>query len=266
MGGAESGRDRIEAYVASRDAAYVRARTYLVYRVDARLAGLVVWGEPTLRDLEELLDLYAREQRTARDRYASLVDFRRLKTLDHRVFGAWAEHARAHRELQAARMNREAVIRPVDGMLATVLMGYRHVVEPAHPFEVFTSTADALAWLGRDDAAAAVDAMEREADAAPLVARLVDVLARDLGASAADAARALGLSTRALQRGLEDAGTTYRAEVQRVRLDAAKRLLDGGAEIAAVAARVGFANAQSFTKWFTAGVGVTPGAFRARRG
>ncbi len=252
----------VEAYLSASEGAHLRGRTYLAYRVDARLDGLVVWGEPTAQDLSELVALFARERARGPKRCASLVDFRRLKVLDPQVFAAWAAYAREHRAVQAERMEREAVVRPVEGLVATVLAGYRAIVEPAHPLEVFTSTADALAWLERSDALGAVSSIEALADVSPLLVRLVEVLSGDLSLGADAAAKRVGLSTRALQRSLKDAGTTFRAEVQRARLALAKRLLADGAAIADVAARVGLGSPQSFTKLFTRVAGVSPGSWR----
>lgn len=233
-----------------------------MYRVDARLDGLVVWGEPTAEDLAELLGLFARQRAPGQRRCASLVDLRRLKVIDPGVFAAWAAYAQEHRREQAERMEREAVVRPGEGLVATVLAGYRAIVAPAHALEVFTSTEAALGWLERSDALEVVTSLEALADASPPLVRLVEVLSNDLSLGADAAAKRVGLSTRALQRSLKDAGTTFRAEVQRARVALAKRLLADGVGIADVAARVGLGSPQSFTKLFTRAAGVSPGSWR----
>lgn len=77
-------------------------------------------------------------------------------------------------------------------------------------------------------------------------------------------ARQLGISPRSLHRKLEDAGTSYRAQLDRVRLDMARQELAGGAvPIVELAEQLGFGSAQAFTRWFKERCGVAPGQYRA---
>jgi AraC-like DNA-binding protein len=73
------------------------------------------------------------------------------------------------------------------------------------------------------------------------------------------------MSTRALQRALTDAGTTFRAEVRGYQLARAKHLLRANAQsVSWIAAEVGFSSLQHFSAAFRRATGETPGSFRTR--
>jgi AraC-like DNA-binding protein len=76
------------------------------------------------------------------------------------------------------------------------------------------------------------------------------------------AARKLGCSRRSLQRELAQRGTSFRAELNRVRIERAKRELNTGASVTWLAYELGFGSAQSFIRGFKQCTGVTPGTWR----
>lgn len=79
-------------------------------------------------------------------------------------------------------------------------------------------------------------------------------------------ARALGCSPRTLQRRLHDAGVTYGELVDRVRTEAACRLLDDpNLHLYEIASALGFADPSSFSRFFRRMRGVAPRELRARR-
>jgi AraC-like DNA-binding protein len=83
---------------------------------------------------------------------------------------------------------------------------------------------------------------------------------------AAKVARALGISTRTLQRRLQEHGTSFRELVIDVKIDVAKQLLAREhLSIAEVSAAVGFARVASFSQAFSRVTGTSPSAFRANR-
>lgn len=82
-----------------------------------------------------------------------------------------------------------------------------------------------------------------------------------------DAARALGLSARTLQRRLRQEGTGYRALVDEVLCERAERLLiDTDTPVTEVGDALGFADASSFFRAFRRWTGLTPGSFRESAG
>jgi AraC-like DNA-binding protein len=81
---------------------------------------------------------------------------------------------------------------------------------------------------------------------------------------AAQVARALGVSTRTLQRRLKEHKTSFRELVIEVKIDVAKQLLARDhLTIEAVSAAVGFARVASFSQAFSRRTGTSPSAFRA---
>jgi AraC-like DNA-binding protein len=80
-----------------------------------------------------------------------------------------------------------------------------------------------------------------------------------------EVARALGLSTRTLQRRLGEAGTSFRDVVLAVKIDVAKELLERpNLSIAEVASAVGFSRVPAFSRAFSQRTGLTPSAYRAQ--
>ncbi|MEM6638713.1 MAG: GlxA family transcriptional regulator [Pseudomonadota bacterium] len=102
--------------------------------------------------------------------------------------------------------------------------------------------------------------------------RLVDVcrwaashLDRDL--SVASLARRASLSPRQLTRRFKDAyGTSPAAVIRRLRIDAARTLLEQGVAVQKVAATVGFASVDGFRRAFLDVLGVTPRVYGERFG
>ena len=79
-----------------------------------------------------------------------------------------------------------------------------------------------------------------------------------------DVARRVATSRRQLQRAFAEAGeTSFRAYVQRVRMDRAAQLLrDGDTPVSTVASAVGYRQAAQFAKAFRRHHGAAPSSFR----
>jgi len=134
-----------------------------------------------------------------------------------------------------------------------------------------------LRWLGTDPASATVP---RGAPGASLpampplesplpwpqpAADLARWMAHDLAAAhrVADAAAALGLSLRTLQRQLAAAGTSYRSLLGEVRVrQAAICLARPGTTLAEIGFLCGFADQAHFTREFTRRAGLPPARYR----
>ncbi|MFF3318156.1 GlxA family transcriptional regulator [Streptomyces sp. NPDC003035] len=101
----------------------------------------------------------------------------------------------------------------------------------------------------------------------PLVRPLLDAVVADPGAdhSATALARRAGVSARHLTRLFrEQTGATPAGYVERVRVEAARLLLEGGASVTGAAARSGLGSDESLRRAFARHVGVTPSAYVAR--
>jgi transcriptional regulator GlxA family with amidase domain len=79
----------------------------------------------------------------------------------------------------------------------------------------------------------------------------------------ADVARRVGRSARSIQRGLAHAGTSFRSETTRLRIERARELPElGELKVEAVARAVGIRSASSFVAAFRALTGTTPTVYR----
>ena len=76
-------------------------------------------------------------------------------------------------------------------------------------------------------------------------------------------AQVVGISTRTLQRRLQEAGASYGELVEEVRLDEARRLLQNtDLKVAVIASTLGYADSSSFTRFFVQRAGTSPRSFR----
>ncbi|MEU2239189.1 DJ-1/PfpI family protein [Streptomyces sp. NPDC018338] len=101
----------------------------------------------------------------------------------------------------------------------------------------------------------------------PVVRPLLDAVVADPAAdhSATALARRAGVSARHLARLFrEQIGATPAAYVERVRVEAARMLLEGGASVTGAAARSGLGSDESLRRAFARHFGVTPSAYLAR--
>ena len=131
---------------------------------------------------------------------------------------------------------------------------------PAHPERL------SLSWSGFRPPAAD-DAPNTKPDDS-LRGRLAGVIAEDPHRrwKVDDAARALGSSTRTLQRALAREGHAFRSVLRTTRCEVAARLLGDGHPVADVGYACGFADQAHFTREFSELVGPTPGAYRSQDG
>ena len=87
-------------------------------------------------------------------------------------------------------------------------------------------------------------------------------LSHSPGYSLVELARALGLSSRSLQRSLAAEGTTFAAVREDARLRCAKSMLAQGQKVAVVGAALGLESTSHFISWYKRKTGRTPGRNR----
>ena len=105
-----------------------------------------------------------------------------------------------------------------------------------------------------------------DASLAALVKAVTDLLMRDVARQwkTGELARAVGLSTRTLQRRLGEAGLSFSRLVRLVRIFEACRLLKpGDTPLTVIGFCAGFSDSAHFSRDFRASVGLTPSEFRA---
>lgn len=106
-----------------------------------------------------------------------------------------------------------------------------------------------------------------EADFRARVRAEIERLVQRGEASRETLAERLGVSGRHLARQLANAGLGYRELVDEVRMEIARdQLRNSQRTLAEIGDQLGFADGQSFIRWFRGAAGMTPGEFRQRSG
>jgi AraC-like DNA-binding protein len=237
----------------------------VVFCARSTLWGIVVWGSATAQAVRTILPVLERELDW--EPHSALLDARRLERVEPDAFAAAGEFVTTHGARLGDRLRRVALVRPA-GMAGAVVAGFFDVVPAPYEVGVFDELGPALELLGHPECAREIDELhQRVTGTTPVVTAVQAFLASNLvGPELPDAARALGLAERSLQRRLREAGTTFREQLAEARLRAAERmLLDTDAPLTAIAIDVGCASLQHFDQLFRRHRGEPPGAWRARR-
>ncbi len=259
--------DGVDAFFAAPEGTFVSGRSWVYACTGARLFAQIYRGIPEAADVEPLLALWQVELRAETPPHASYVDASLLTGMDPGWFELMRSELERNRAALAAKIERQALVRP-PGVAGALVAGFYEVLTPSYPVQVFESAADALGWLGHAEARDEILALVQPRDRSePLVEQLRRYLAGALvGATLADAAREAGLSPRTLQRRLRDAGTSFQTELQTARIDAAKALMSSSeAKLTAIALEVGCSSLQHFSGLFRQLTGVAPSEWRALR-
>ena len=168
----------------------------------------------------------------------------------------------------AQTVQRQALVHGT-GAVGAAVAGFYRVVQPRYAVESFSDVGDAARWLHperADELLALVRALRARLIHTPEVVLMLRACFESAASlpSAARAARTLGMSLRTLQRSLADAGTSFRSELQRFRLERAERMLSGSAaSVKAVAATVEM-TPERLSALFRQVHGVTAEVWRAR--
>lgn len=247
---------------------YLLTHNLVLWCATPGLVGVTLGSQPQHEDVGLLLDLAERPTSPGLAAAPDLVfDASRITRVDTDVFETYlAGLARGAPERR--RIGRLAIVRP-HGFVGAVVAGMRSLLGDDTPWSMFTSTGEALAWLGQ-----AAPELRGELDdlgdqltsGDPALARLCVLLrATQYRISLVDAARRLGTGPRTLQRVLRTHGTSFRREVERERVAEAKRLLaETQLKLELIAQRAGYGSAAHFSTAFLHHVGVSPSLWRSR--
>jgi AraC-like DNA-binding protein len=139
----------------------------------------------------------------------------------------------------------------------------------------FDATVQALPTVSGDERLLATaeqlaeKVLEEHPPEGDLTAQATLELRRALNGGPVDAAaiaRRLGLSTRTLQRRLDEGGTSFKDLLERVRQDLARGYLrEGAIALTEIAYRLGFSDVATFSRAFKRWTGQPPGAFRREK-
>ncbi|MFF8604389.1 GlxA family transcriptional regulator [Streptomyces sp. NPDC015346] len=198
---------------------------------------------------------------------AGLLDGRRATTHWEHA----AELARRHPEVEVtpdAIHVRDGEVFTSAGVTAGIDLCLALVEEDHGPAAARAVARDLVVFLQRPGGQSQFSAASRTPPTVhPVVRPLLDAVAADPGAdhSGPALARRAGVSARHLARLFrEQIGATPAAYVERVRVEAARLLLEGGASVTGAAARSGLGSDESLRRAFARHVGVTPSAYLAR--
>jgi AraC-like DNA-binding protein len=244
---------------------YFVARSFVVW-FQPKLAGAFAFGPLDPADEPQLARLLVTP--ALAPKYNLLCDFSAIEVFDQRGFELLTTFFAGHASL-VANLKRFAGVRP-PGLAGIGLAGvFYEKVEPIVEAGLFTDRAEALAWLGYAEAERAdVDELiGTVSTVSPVLRQLRSMLFRGVATTTLDqAAAALGISKRSLQRELATAKTSFRSELSRVRVRLAESLLTTTDDkIETIARRLGFTSVPAFTTSFGRIVGETPHDFRRRR-
>ncbi len=248
---------------------YYVGRTWLsFFAAHGHFSGTVVWGQPTVEDVDEWTHAADLRLSEACEPHATIFDASRVDRLSPSAFGALARYANKSLEGLGARITRLAIVH-TGGFAGAVAAGFTKLVPVPFPVENFRDPLEALAWLGRAEEASLLEEVGRARTEARVVAPVLRDLAMFLHhhprATPAEAARALALSTRSLQRRLSEQGTTFRRELDVARVRLAQKLLeDSDASVTEVALQVGLTSPQHLSTLFHRCGHENPSAWRAR--
>jgi len=254
-------------FVSSPDGGYHVGEQYLVWCAHPRLAGTVVWGRVHEETAAQLVSLWDFEGRLETP-YDSIIDLGAVSGVDAAAFERVAGYLSARLPSLAERVRRQALVRP-PGMAGALVAGFYPTLSPGFEWRDFGDRRAALAWCLAGDVSfqAQLDRLIVEASAAPaLVSRLRHhLLAHPEASSLSPVARTLGVSPRTLQRELHAAGSAFRVELARARVELAKALLaDSDLKLELVALRVGCRSLPTFITLFRRLAKETPMQYRAR--
>jgi AraC-like DNA-binding protein len=231
------------------------------------LFGVVLWGRPSGEATDALIRSLKLELASDVPPHRSLVDVSRVESVDAASFEALNDYVSGHRSELSRAVTRLALVRP-SGLAGAVTSGFYSVAGAPYPVEVFDSARQALTWLDEGEAvAAALEALVVEVTGrSPLLSRLHAALRERLTSATLESiAKALSVSDRTLQRRLQDAGTSFAAELQRARVEEAqRRMRDSDEPLASIALAVGFSSQQHLSTAFKKATGEQPSAWRKR--
>jgi AraC-like DNA-binding protein len=246
--------------------AYFVGRSFIYYYPSAELCGFVIWGRPGTEEIRELERAFDCELRPPSREHVAIVDTRDVESVDTAAFGELGRYVQSRRRELGRWVRRLAVVVAPEVTGAT-MAGFFGVFAPPYPVRTFLEPGEALAWLqaGHDDLFEQLAVIRSELMGVPAeLSRLRALLDRQLEGSSLDwAACRLGVSSRALQRVLQTAGTSFRSERVAARIRKAQLLLStSNLPLSAIALEVGCPSQQHFTALFRDHVGTTPSAWR----
>jgi len=260
----------IEAFADDPIGRYVVAGSSVVWCASPSLAGASTWGAPDVETTRAILKPFeAVWSKSMSDQVDILLDGSRIERIDPDALSMLVAWNVERRDAIVRRVRQQIGVVP-RGIIGVTLAGILPTIGETHPFRVVNDVAEAFRMLCGERAEVLCREVEALVDASTGTSsevRGLRELLRTKRASltVAEAARALGLSTRSLQRSLGAAGTSFQRELRDARfVEASALLASTGEKIAAIASRVGVTEG-ALTQLFRERAGCTPAEYRRAR-
>ncbi len=247
---------------------YVVGRHFFIWCRARDFTGSVLWGRPEERDTQEIVEVW-RELHPRMEPFDVVTDGSRIESIDAAAFDVMVRYLRDKLPTYARTIRRQAIVHP-PGLPGAAIAGLLPTIGIYYQWRIFAQPRDGFGWLERRDGDDVCDEVSALAERLSGVSPWRRVIAEALRAAPDDVtlatvARRLGRSERSLQRDLQQAGTTFRGELEGARVELARALLvDTDLKIDAVARRVGCASSAHFATLFRRVAGETPSAYRER--
>ena len=246
---------------------FVVFRSFAYWQAERRVFGIVIWGRPDEADVAEICAAHEVGANPLFRGHTSLVDVRALDSVDLLAFGKLLAYLKKRREAWSPMVSRQAVLHG-GGFAHATVAGMFEFFRPNHPVVFFDDPALAYDAVGASAERDAIEALRADLLDTPDIVRRVQVAFETLPARTGlgQVARRVGMSVRSLQRHLQAAGSSLRAERQSYMLRQSERLLEEtDLDLDAIAASVGASSASHLVMLFRQHRGTTPGAIRQQR-
>jgi AraC-like DNA-binding protein len=250
---------------------YTVGKTHLVWCHSATLCGTSHWGKPSESDAHELVKrLDVSIHAALAGGFSVVMDTRAMEAFSWPSFSIVSGYVKTRLPQWSKSIRRHAIVVP-PGPVGVLVAGLMPLIGANHPLRFFSSLAEAIEWIEREELAPILEEVARLVEDARGVAPVIRSLREHLDQSLQHpsvqaAAHSLGLSARSLQRELSQHGTRFSHELTQARLRAACTLLEHSDDkIESIARRVGCASSSQLSAIFRQNLGETPARYRARR-
>lgn len=252
----------IEDYLRQSRESYVIERDFCAFHLGT-LFGIVAWGRPAAPVAQAIVQARQAELLDPGPHHV-ILDYRLVEVVDVEAFKTLGAFLVANRDALAKVTAKVALIPPTEPYASATVAGFYNVVQSPYPSQLCKTLEDAEAWLGIPTVEPVNKIHEVSAAGRSTTTLLVALLERQPGLAVDEAAQALGLTGRTLQRRLQHENTTFLAEARKATVRRAKHLLvTTDDKIADIARAVGCTTAQHFTELFRTETGMPPAAWRA---
>lgn len=257
-----------EAFLKSTTGRYTVTGTSFVWCASPTLCGALLWGEQTEAETRAILRIFDQYPQQMARKFDIVLDTRGVESVNPTALAvllSWLVERRTeltnHLRLQANIIG--------EGTTAILLTGLLPIAKWPVPYGLHHDPREAFRAVLGDEGPPLSETIESIAERTRGVSRELRIareqLARRLDTSVDDVARALGISSRSLQRSLTRHGTSFHAEVVRARLSRAQELLRSSDDkVATIAARVGISE-RALTTLFREETGLGPAEWRKRQ-